>query len=85
MVIKKFIRKASGLGLRLGIKGLKATVKVAPPVILGAVEFTKDLSSDSYYVFAGRKKKEKLIARLNIQNSKHKLKKLTFNLTIFSK
>tara|TARA_B100000780_G_scaffold70907_1_gene47389 strand:+ start:39 stop:1187 length:1149 start_codon:yes stop_codon:yes gene_type:complete len=79
MDIKKFIRKASALGLRLGIKGLKATVKTAPPVILGAAEFTKDLSSDSYYVFTGRKKKEKLIAKLNIQNSKHKLKKLAFN------
>ena len=76
--MKKFIRKVSGLGFKLGIKGLKAAAKAAPPFILGAAEFTKDLSSDSYYVFAGRKKKEKLVAKLNLQNSKHKLKKLPF-------
>lgn len=77
--MKKFISKASGLGLKLGIKGLKATAKAAPPMIFGAAEFTKDLSSDTYHVFAGRKKKEKLIEKLNLQNSKHKLNKLAFN------
>ena len=77
--MKKFIRKVSGLGFKLGIKGLKATAKAAPPIIFGAAEFTKDTSSDAYYVFAGRKKKEKLVAKLNRQNSDHKLKKLTFN------
>ena len=73
--MKKFIRKATGLGLKLGIKGLKEGSKAAPPFILGAAEFTKDTSSDAYYVFAGRKKKEKLVAKLNRQNSEFKLKK----------
>ncbi|MDB0042027.1 twin-arginine translocation signal domain-containing protein [Gammaproteobacteria bacterium] len=81
--MKKFIREVSGLGFKLGIKGLKATVKAAakagPPMIFGAAEFTKDTSSEAYYVFAGRKKKERLVAKLNRQNSKHKLKKLDFN------
>jgi len=81
--MKKFIREVSGLGFKLGIKGLKATAKAAakagPPMIFGAAEFTKDTSSEAYYVFAGRKKKERLVAKLNRQNSKHKLKKLDFN------
>ena len=81
--MKKFIREVSGLGFKLGIKGLKATAKAAakaaPPMIFGAAEFAKDTSSDAYYVFAGRKKKERLVAKLNRQNSKFKLKKIAFN------
>ena len=63
--MKTFIRKSSGLGLKLGKKVLKVTAKAAPPIILGAVEYTKDFVSDSYYVFAGRRKEEKLIEKLD--------------------
>jgi hypothetical protein len=77
--MKNILKKVSGSLVKLAGKGVVVSAKALPPMLFGAAQYTKDLSSDSYYVFSGRRKKEKLIAKLNLQNSKHKLKKLSFN------
>ena len=76
--MKKILKKATSGLIKLAGKGVVLTARAAPPVISGVAHFAKDLSSDSYYVFNGNKKKQKLIKKLNLQNSQHRLKKLKF-------
>ena len=76
--MKKILKKATTGLIKLAGKGVMMTAKATPPVLSGVAHFAKDLSSDSYYVFAGNKKKQKLIKKLNLKNSQHRLKKLKF-------
>lgn len=76
--MKKILKKATSGLIKLAGKGVVLTARAVPPVISGVAHFAKDLSSDSYYVFTGNKKKQKLIKKLNLQNSQHRLKKLKF-------
>ena len=77
-LMKKILKKATTGLIKLAGKGVMMTAKATPPVLSGVAHFAKDLSSDSYYVFAGNKKKQKLIKKLNLKNSQHRLKKLKF-------
>ena len=76
--MKKIFKQSATAFFKLTGKSLVMTAKAAPPVLSGVAHFAKDLSSDSYYVFTGNKKKQKLIKKLNLQNSEHRLKKLRF-------
>ena len=76
--MKKIFKKSATVFFRLAGKSLLVTAKAAPSVLSGIAHFARDLSSDSYYVFAGNKKKQKLIKKLYLQNSQHRLKKLRF-------
>lgn len=76
--MKKIFKKSATAFFKLAGKSLLVTAKAAPSVLSGVAHFARDLSSDSYYVFAGNKKKQKLIKKLNLQNSQHRLKKLRF-------
>lgn len=76
--MKNIFKSTAGSLIKLARKSLVMTAKAAPPVLSGVAHFAKDLSSDSYYVFTGNKKKQKLIKKLNLQNSQHRLKKLQF-------
>ena len=62
--MKKILKKATSGLIKLAGKGVVLTARAAPPVISGVAHFAKDLSSDSYYVFTGNKKKQKLITML---------------------
>jgi hypothetical protein len=76
--MKKPFLKLSLAGLKWGAKGIVNTVKVATPIIIGAAQFGKEIVSDSYHVFTGTKKEQKLIEKLNLQNAEFDLKKLKF-------
>ena len=72
--MKKFAYKSTIWLLKKSGKGLINLAKAAPPFVSGATQATNEFMSNSYYVFRGDKKKQKLIKKL-IQNIQFNLKK----------
>lgn len=76
--MKKFIYKSTNWLLKQSGKGLINLAKAAPPFVSGAAQATNEFMSNSYYVFRGDKKKQKLIKKLIGQNIQFNLKRRKF-------
>ena len=61
--MKKFVYKSTNWLLKQSGKGLINLAKAAPPFVSGAAQATNEFMSNSYYVFRGDKKKQKLIKK----------------------
>ena len=66
--MKKFVYKSTNWLLIKSGKVLIHLAKVAPPFVSGVSQATNEFMSNSYYVFRGDKKKQKLIKKLIGQN-----------------
>ena len=73
--MKKILFKGTGFVLKNSQKLITETVKALPAVASGIYEFSKDITSDSYYSIRGKKIKKKLITKINKQNIKFDTKK----------
>ena len=76
--MKKFVYKSTNWLLKQSGKGLINLAKAAPPFVSGAAQATNEFMSNSYYVFRGDKKKQKLIKKLIGQNIQFNLKRRKF-------
>lgn len=76
--MKKFAYKSTIWLLKKSGKGLINLAKAAPPFVSGATQATNEFMSNSYYVFRGDKKKQKLIKKLIEQNIQFNLKRRKF-------
>ena len=76
--MKKFVYKSTNWLLIKSGKVLIHLAKVAPPFVSGVAQATNEFMSNSYYVFRGDKKKQKLIKKLIGQNIQFNLKRRKF-------
>ena len=76
--MKKYVYKSTNWLLKQSRKGLINLAKAAPPFVSGAAQATNEFMSNSYYVFRGDKKKQKLIKKLIGQNIQFNLKRRKF-------
>ena len=76
--MKKFVYKSTNWLLIKSGKVLIHLAKVAPPFVSGVAQATNEFMSNSYYVFRGDKKKQKLIKKLIEQNIQFNLKRRKF-------
>ena len=76
--MKKFVYKSTSWLLKNSGKGLINLAKASPPVVSGIAQFTNEFISNSYYVFRGDKKKQKLIKKLIEQNIRFNMKRRKF-------
>lgn len=76
--MKKFVYKSTNWLRKQSGKGLIYLAKAAPPFVSGAAQATNEFMSNSYYVFRGDKKKQKLIKKLIGQNIQFNLKRRKF-------
>jgi len=76
--MKKFVYKSTSWLLKKSGKGLINLAKAAPPFVSGATQATNEFMSNSYYVFRGDKKKQKLIKKLIEQNIRFNIKRRKF-------
>ena len=76
--MKKFVYKSTSWLLKKSGKGLINLAKAAPPFVSGIGQFSREFMSNSYYVFRGDKKKQKLIKKLIEQNIQFSLKRRKF-------
>ena len=76
--MKKFAYKSTIWLLKKSGKGLINLAKAAPPFVSGIGQFSREFMSNSYYVFRGDKKKQKLIKKLIEQNIQFSLKRRKF-------
>ena len=76
--MKKFVYKSTNWLRKQSGKGLIYLAKAAPPFVSGAAQAANEFMSNSYYVFRGDKKKQKLIKKLIGQNIQFNLKRRKF-------
>jgi len=76
--MKKILLKGKGFVLKNSQKLITGTAKALPAVASGIYEFSKDITSDSYYSIRGKKIKKKLITKINKQNIEFDIKKKKF-------
>ena len=76
--MKKFAYKSTIWLLKKSRKGLINLAKAAPAFVSGGTQATSEFMSNSYYVFRGDKKKQKLIKKLIEQNIQFSLKRRKF-------
>ncbi len=76
--MKKFVYKSTNWLLIKSGKVLIHLAKVTPPFVSGVAQATNEFMSNSYYVFRGDKKKQKLIKKLIGQNIQFNLKRRKF-------
>ena len=76
--MKKILSKSTDLVLKNSQKLITRTVKALPAAASGIFEFSRDITSDSYYSIRGKKIKKKIINKINKQNIEFDTKKKKF-------